>query len=129
MNHPDALAACEALVHDYGRLADAGDADAFCALYIAEGVFLRLGTRIAGRAAIREVIAARPAGVWTRHRCANLRIDVAPDGRSAQGTVDLEMQRGREGSTDVEHIRARYHDRFVLTDEGWKFAQREVVLA
>lgn len=120
---------CEALCKAYGQLADAGHADAFADLYIADGVFDRLGQLFHGREAIRNIVAGRPAGLWTRHRCSNVRIEVSADGRTASGRVDLEMQRGREGSAEIEHIRAEYHDQFVLTEKGWRFSSRKVVMA
>lgn len=123
-----AAAACEALCLAAGAAADAGDADAFADLYIADGVFNRLGHSIKGRDAIRNVIASRPAGMWTRHRYTNARIEVAADGRSARGRVDLELDRGREGSTDIERVQAEHDDVFVLTEQGWRFASRSVVI-
>lgn len=124
----DALRACEALCKAYGPLADAGEADALANLYVPDGVFDRLGQLIVGREAIRQVIAGRPPGVWTRHVCSNVRIDVAPDVITATGRVELDMERGQQGVDKVDRIRAEYFDRFVLTDEGWRFAVRKVVL-
>lgn len=120
--------ACESLCRAYGPHADAGDADALANLYTSDGVFDRLGQLIVGHDAIRNVIADRPPGVWTRHACSNIRIEVGADGRSATGRVDLQMQRGREGVAEVEHIRAEYLDRFVLTEQGWRFSLRKVAL-
>lgn len=124
----EARAACEALCAAHGALADAARADDFAALYASDGVFDRLGQQFAGREAIRQVIARRAPGVWTRHHCRNVRITVAPDGRSAGGTVDFEMERGQTGVDHVEHLRGVYTDRFALTDEGWKFQRRTVQL-
>lgn len=124
----DAVADCEALCLAAGAAADAGNADAFADLFAADGVFDRLGQLIQGREALRQVIAGRPAGVWTRHRYSNVRIEVSADGRHAEGRIDLDMQRGREGSPDIDHIRAEHHDRFVLTEQGWRFALRKVVI-
>lgn len=128
MNTEAARAACEALCHAYGPHADAGEADALAQLYTENAVFDRLGQRFVGRAAIRGVIAGRAPGVWTKHACSNIRVDIDADGRAANGHVDLAMQRGREGSAEVEHLRAEYFDRFVLTEEGWRFSERRVVL-
>ncbi len=124
----DALRACEALCKTYGPHADAGDADALAGLYTPDGVFDRLGQLIVGRDAIRQVIAGRPPGVWTKHVCSNVRIELAADGRSASGRVDLDMERGQAGVEKVDRIRAEYVDQFVLSDEGWRFRRREVRL-
>lgn len=123
-----AVADCEALCHAYGELADAGHAEAFADLYTPDGVFDRLGQLIKGREALRNIVAERAPGVWTRHHCSNVHIDLAADGRTASGQVDLALQRGREGVSEIDHLRARYHDRFVLTELGWRFASRKVVL-
>ncbi len=106
----------------------AGEADAFANLYTPDGVFDRMGQLIVGFDAIRNVIAGRAPGVWTRHDCSNIRIEIGADGRSATGRVDLQMQRGREGAAEIEHLRAEYFDRFVLTDQGWRFSLRKVSL-
>jgi hypothetical protein len=97
-------------------------------LYVPDGRFDRLGQQIVGRDAIRQVIAGRPPGVWTKHVCSNVRIDVAPDALTATGRVDLDMERGQQGIDKVDKIRAEYFDQFVLTDEGWRFAVRKVVM-
>lgn len=126
--HVEARQACEALCKVYGPHADAGEADAVANLYVPDGVFDRLGQQIVGRDAIRRVLSGRPPGVWTRHVCSNAKIDVAPDGRTATGRVDLDMERGREGADQVDKIRAEYFDQFVLTEDGWRFAVRKVVM-
>ncbi len=128
MTAADSSAACEALCHVYGRHADAGEAEALANLYTPDGIFDRFGQQFVGRAAIAQVIAGRAPGVWMRHRCNNIQIEVAPDGSSATGHVDLEMQRGCEGVEKVDEIRAEYFDEFVLTDEGWKIKRRKVVM-
>lgn len=123
-----AIEACTALCKAYGALADAGEADAFARLYADDGVFDRMGQLIVGHAAIREVIAGRPPGTWSRHDCSNIRIVVDDDGRGASGQVDLDMQRGIAGSAEVQRLRAVYHDRYALTDAGWRIQLRKVVL-
>lgn len=128
--HQDAArAACEALSHDYGRFADAGEADRLAALFTADGVFDRLGTRYEGRQVIRDFIAQRPREFWGRHHGSNFRFQLAADGRSAEGWLDLRLERGRAGETEpFEVIHARYHDHFVLDDGSWRFRERRVVL-
>lgn len=128
-NADAARSACEALSHAYGHHADAWEADKLAELFTPDGVFDRLGTKIAGRQAIRDFIANRPRNIWQTHRGSNFRFQLGADGRSATGTLDLEMARGKAGETQAsETVYARYHDQFVLTDAGWKFKLREVVL-
>ncbi len=125
----DAREACERLSHDYGHHADAWEADKLAELFTPDGVFNRLGTKIAGRDAIRAFIAGRPRDVWQTHRGSHFTFTLGDDGRSATGTLDLEMARGKAGETQAsETVYARYHDQFVLTDAGWKIKLREVVL-
>lgn len=120
---------CEALSHAYGHHADAWEAEKLANLFSPDGVFDRLGTRIVGREAIRKFIAGRPRDMWQRHHGSNFEFELAVDGRSADGRLDLVLERGRVGEAEVrEVVRARYHDHFVLTDEGWRFSVREVVL-
>lgn len=121
--------ACESLSHAYGHHADAWEADLLANLFTPDGVFNRLGTKIEGRQAIRDFIANRPRDMWQIHVGRNFTFKLGADGRSATGTLDLEMARGKVGETQPsEVVHARYHDQFVLTDEGWKFKIREVVL-
>lgn len=125
----DPRAACAALTRAYGHHADAGQPDQLAALFTADGVFDRLGTRIVGHQDIRDFIANRPRDSWQIHRGSNFTFELAADGCTATGTLDLELLRGKLGETTAsEIIQARYHDRFVLTDAGWKFAQRSVRL-
>ena len=125
----DARKDCEALSHAYGHHADAWEADQLAELFAPDGVFNRLGTKIAGRDAIRAFIANRPRDIWQTHRGSNFTFKLGDDGRSATGTLDLELDRGKVGETDAsETIYARYHDQFVLTEDCWRFKLREVVL-
>ena len=122
-----ARAACEALTQAYGHHADAGEADALAALFTADGEFRRLGVSIAGRERIRDFIASRPRDIWQRHCSSGFVFRLADDGRSAHGSLDLMLERGQLGDTRITETRyARYQDRFLLTDQGWKFSLREV---
>lgn len=126
---PNPREACEALAYAYGHHADAWEAEQLADLFTPDGVFNRLGTRIAGRETIRDFIANRPRNMWQTHRSSNFRFTLGDDGRSATGTLDLVLERGKVGETRIsETVNARYHDQFVLTDAGWKFRIREVVL-
>ncbi|MGH8518181.1 MAG: nuclear transport factor 2 family protein, partial [Panacagrimonas sp.] len=55
----------------------------------------------------------------------------APDaaGDRATGTLDLHLERGRSGDDAVlETVRARFHDQYQRTDEGWRIRRRDVRL-
>ena len=120
--------ACQRLCLDFAAHADAGDADALAALFVEDGVFDRLGQVSKGREAIRAVIAARPADVWTRHYCSNIRIDLASDGQSASGQGYFLLFRGPKGSTDHQIVHAEFRDTFAPTTAGWRIASRNVVV-
>ncbi|MCK9282704.1 MAG: nuclear transport factor 2 family protein [Rhodocyclaceae bacterium] len=120
--------ACMRLCLDIAVLADARDAAGLAQLFTEDGVFERLGQVFRGREAIRQAIAARPAEVWSRHYPANIRIDIADDGRSANGSSYLLMFRGKAGVDGHELIHAEYLDEFALTAEGWRFSARKVSL-
>ena len=95
---------------------------------VEDGVFDRPGQISQGRETIRAAIAARPAEVWTRHYCSNIRIDLASDGLSASGQSYLLLFRGRHGSADHEIVRAEYRDTFALTASGWRIQSRKVAV-
>lgn len=126
----EAHAACEKLAHDYGRLADEWKAEELAGLFTPDGVFDRLGVCYEGRGVIRDFIANRPRDWWQRHESDQFQFQLAADGRSATGSLQLVLERGRDGSDAVvETVRARYHDQYALTDEGWRIRRREVRLA
>ena len=68
----------------------------------------------------------------SRHVCTNFLIDVISESE-AVGTVYMTLyfhdgEAGRELSpTDCLQKLGEYRDRFVKTEEGWRFAYREVV--
>ena len=120
--------ACQRLCLDFAAHADASAAEASAALFVEDGVFDRPGQISQGRETIRAAIAARPAEVWTRHYCSNIRIDLASDGLSASGQSYLLLFRGRHGSADHEIVRAEYRDTFALTASGWRIQSRKVAV-
>ncbi len=76
--------------------------------------------------AVRQANKAR----MSRHVCNNLIIDVI-DESNAVGTVYLTLYRhdGEEERTtsplEGPAMVGEYRDRFVLTDEGWRFSERD----
>lgn len=124
-----ARAACEKLAHDYGRLADAWQAEELAQLFTPDGVFDRLGVCFEGREAIREFIAHRPRDFWQRHHSSDFEFALSDDGRKATGQLKLVLERGKQGQTQIEEtLHAQYTDRYVLSTEGWKIERREVRL-
>ncbi|MFM9936027.1 MAG: nuclear transport factor 2 family protein [Novosphingobium sp.] len=111
---------CARLIALYANLNDEARWDEVAALYAEHGVMVRPTAPDApthGRAAIHAAFTAR-APRTTRHVCSNVVIDVeGPD--MARGISTMLLFTG-EGPPLV----GVFHDRFVRTAEGWRFAER-----
>ena len=70
-----------------------------------------------GREAILAAFKARPPRV-TRHVCSNVVIDVESED-AARGVSAMLLFTGA-----AEPLVGSFHDRFVLTADGWRFAER-----
>ncbi|MEG3164032.1 nuclear transport factor 2 family protein [Sphingomonas sp. PB2P19] len=111
---------CARLVHLYANLNDAADWAGVAALYDEHGMMTRPtapDAPITGRAAILAAFEARPPRV-TRHICANVVIDV-DSADTARGESAMLLFTGA-----ALPIVGSFHDRFVRTDAGWRFAER-----
>lgn len=125
-----AEAACAALCRAYDSMADSDDAEAFAALFVENGEFERLGQTFAGRAAIAAIISSRPSGLQVRHVSRNIQIEVDPGAHSASGLLDMTVRRNHAGSgKQPEVVHAKFRDRYVLTDEGWRLSRRKLLSA
>ncbi len=131
--------ACERLITDYARFVDFGNAARIAELFTEDGVWEGPGTRMEGREAIR-------AGFWkregvmrrvSRHVCTNVAIEVLGPGeaRGLSYLVNYRYDR-RDGEDATAPAPAgapkyvgEYHDRFVRTPGGWRFAERVCTLA
>lgn len=121
--------ACEALALAYLEYADQWRAEDLAGLFTVDGVLDRLGNLIVGREAIATFIANRPREFWQRHHGSNFTFDLGADGQTATGTLDLFLEKGRVGQDVViDTVRARFHDQYERTDEGWRIRRREVRL-
>ena len=111
---------CARLIALYANLNDEARWDEVAALYAEDGVMVRPTAPDApteGRAAILAAFKARPPRT-TRHVCSNVVIDVeGPD--TARGVSTMLLFTGA-GAPLV----GAFHDRFVLTAEGWRYAER-----
>lgn len=111
---------CARLVSLYANLNDAADWAGVAALYAEDGVMTRPtapDAPIRGREAILAAFLARPART-TRHICSNIVIDVESEDL-ARGESAMLLFTGA-----AEPLVGSFHDRFVRTDEGWRFAER-----
>lgn len=120
---------CEALAYAYLEYADQWRAEELAALFTADGVLDRLGNLIVGREAIATFIASRPREFWQRHQGSIFTFALVVDGQTATGTLDLLLEKGRVGQDAViDTVRARFHDQYERTDQGWRIRRREVRL-
>lgn len=112
---------CARLVALYANLNDEARWDEVAALYAEDGVMYRPTAPdqgVVGREAILAAFKARPPRT-TRHVCSNVVIDV--DGpATARGTSAMLLFT----AADAPPLVGSFHDRFCLTAEGWRFAER-----
>ena len=111
---------CARLIALYANLNDEARWDEVAALYADDGVMVRPTAPDAptqGRAAILAAFKARPARV-TRHVCSNVVIDVDSE-TTARGVSAMLLFTGAAGP-----LVGSFHDRFVRTADGWRFAER-----
>jgi hypothetical protein len=111
---------CARLIALYANLNDEARWDEVAALYAGDGVMIRPTAPdkpARGRAAILAAFKARPPRV-TRHICSNVVIDVESDAL-ARGVSAMLLFTGAS-----EPLIGSFHDRFVRTAEGWRFAER-----
>lgn len=123
MNADDRRAAeadCARLIALYANLNDEARWDEVAALYAEDGVMFRPtapDAPVAGREAILAAFKSRPPRT-TRHVCSNVVVDVESE-TTARGTSAMLLFTG-EGAPLV----GSFHDRFVLTGDVWRFAER-----
>ena len=122
---------CARLINLYVNLNDAQDWEAVAALYTADAVFRRPsgGDPIIGREAILASFLARPPRVQ-RHVIANVVVDVesATEARAFSAIILYQGEPSTDGSLPEQSANSPlvgwFRDRIVLTDDGWRFAQR-----
>lgn len=111
---------CARLIALYANLNDEARWDEVADLYAEDGVMYRPtapDAPIEGREAIRAAFKGRPART-TRHVCSNVVIDVEGPA-TARGTSAMLLFTG-----DGPPLVGSFHDRFSLTEHGWRFAER-----
>jgi len=111
-----------ALLEDYVRLFDAGDADGCAKLFTEDCVIKRAGGfEIRGREAWRTAVLNRPGDGRGWHRLGAVEITVNGDSANAVAKAEAEDRQG------TRHL-ARYEDTYTRTPEGWRIADRLVVI-
>lgn len=129
--------ACERLVLDSVAHNDQRDWKALAELYTVAGVVTRPdGTRIVGRVDIQAAYASGPADRVTRHLAAGTRV-VVEDRETAHSTTIVAVVSGvRSDAPDAafgiipndRQAVGELHDRFVLTIDGWRIAERRATI-
>ncbi|HZQ58838.1 MAG TPA: nuclear transport factor 2 family protein [Acidimicrobiales bacterium] len=120
----------EALVYGYGELIDTGDITGVVALFddavwrsSATGEALRDPAAV--RAVYDRIVLYDDGTPRTKHVITNLKVDVAPDGRSATGSCYFTVLQGIVTGEPVQVVVAgRYDDRYERGPAGWRFAER-----
>jgi hypothetical protein len=119
------------LVTEHAWKADNGRADTIHELYIDDGELIVGPTPLRGREAILEwglQLVDNPPWRSIRHVCGNMRfVSDGPD--AAEGTTILTvfMVAGAEPATTQPFSVGEDHDRFVRTEQGWRFVSRRWV--
>jgi len=125
---------CQRLVTVYCHHVDHGEAEKIADLFTDDGQWLSPEIKMIGKEQIMKGFALRQANTarMSRHVCNNFLIDVI-DENNAEGTVYLTLYRhdgeaGRKVSPmdDQPVLIGEYRDRFVRTDDGWRFSKREI---
>jgi hypothetical protein len=115
---------CARLIALYANLNDAARWEEVAALYAEQGVMTRPtapDAPIVGRDAILAAFRSRPPRT-TRHVCSNVVIEV-DSADEARGTSAMLLFTGAPAP-----LVGSFHDRFVRTPEGWRFAARHGTL-
>lgn len=112
---------CARLINLYARLNDAARWEEVAALYAPDGLMTRPtapDAPIIGRDAILAAFQARPPRT-TCHVCSTIVVTVESATR-ARGTSAMLLFT----TADAPPLVGGFEDVFVLTDEGWRFAER-----
>ena len=119
------------LIHDYVNRNDAQDWEAVAALYTEDGTLRRPsgGGPVQGREAILAAFVARPPRAQ-RHVIANTVVDVVSQTEATAFSVivlymgDAADDGGLPSKAANSPLIGTFTDRVVLTDNGWRFAER-----
>lgn len=134
MEHYAADAECRALVLQAADAVDRADANAFAALFVADGTLVRPdGSPLQGRAAIAAAYAARDPDRLTQHLVCNQLVTLQPDGAAALVRSKVLLWSGRHSAPLTPQGRAadalsqvgEFVDAMEFSAEGWRIRRRE----
>lgn len=128
MNGAAARAAIEALIFTYAERLDAGDLAGVAALFHAATYRGAQGGEYRGAAAVEAVLTSRVMlydGIpRTRHVTTNLVITLDAAESAAGARSYFTVFQAAAGLPLQPIVAGRYHDRFVLAADGWRFEDR-----
>ena len=121
----DVYRACTNLVYGYAYHRDNFNADEFAMLFTEDARLSVLGQTWNGRDNIRERINSIRDGNTGRHEMSTIYIEQVNE-YEATGVSYATIYSAPPGEDTVSGpaFIGEYHDKFVLTDEGWKIAER-----
>jgi hypothetical protein len=122
--------ACERLCREYNIYSDQGDFDKLASLFTEDALFSRPtvpDVQIKTRAEILAAFKKRPP-ITVQHQINNVLVDVQSP-REATGICVLAFLMAPGTDQPLPRVGGPLHfgefrDRFVLTQDGWKFAER-----
>jgi ketosteroid isomerase-like protein len=125
--------ACTRLIAEYAYLNDQRRFEELAALFTPDALLFRPSApdqAIAGQAAILAAFCKRPADVMTFHLCTDIIVTVG-DATTAHARSRILLlstkrpaQEGAAPGPAEAPVPGVFHDRFSLTESGWKFAER-----
>lgn len=118
-------AECTRLINLYANLNDEGRWEEVAALYAEGGLMTRPTAPddpIVGREALLSSFLARPPR-RSQHVCANIVVTVESETAASAFSAILLFT-----APDKPPLVGTYRDRFTLTEEGWRFAERRGAL-
>jgi len=120
------------LMTDYTRFVDFGEAERIAELFAPDGVWDGPGVRMNGQDEVRRFFAERQTVTrrTSRHVITNIAIELTgPDTATALSYL-VNYRHDSRGAVELpvpaDHPKyvGEYHDRFVRTAGGWRFAER-----
>ena len=128
----DIVAECRDLVIDLVHLGDHGELEAAVDLWVPTGTWIRGGKPFTGRAQLLESFKRASDTTLIRHLVTDTRI-IVKDDNNAEG-VSYYMAVNYDPKTKDAKLplplepfsMGEWHDKYVKTPAGWRFAHREV---
>ncbi|ONH60422.1 hypothetical protein CcI49_11350 [Frankia sp. CcI49] len=124
----EASISCRELIVAFAHHLDHREFDQVAALFSEDGVWVRHGEHLAGRTQIHDLLLRRPANQVERHVMTTMRVTQRSATRcdAVSYVMIFRSDRGSVPPAVVAGPSAvgEFHDRFLLTAEGWKFTHR-----